>query len=84
MSYAIYNIGANLLPIKPELYTNSKPHCPKPNPLWTKTLSLYKKITTPFIDIENLTFKTLYLSLLQPEPNPIPILDSETLIIGYV
>ena len=78
MSYAIYNIGTNLLPIKPELYTNSEPHCPKPNPLWTKTLSLYKKITTPLIDIENLTFKTLYLSLLQPEPNPIPILDSET------
>ena len=33
MSYAIYNIGTKLLHIKPELYTNSQPHRPKPNPL---------------------------------------------------
>ena len=78
MAYAIYNIGTNLLPIKPELYSNSQPHRPKPNLLWSKTLSLYKKITTPLLDIENLSFKTLYLTLLQPETNPIPSLDSET------
>ena len=78
MSYAIYNIVTKLLHIKPELYFNSQPHRPKPNPLWTKTLSLFTKISAPPQDVENLTFKTLYQTLLQPEPNPIPILDTET------
>ena len=78
MSYAIYNIGTKHLHIKPELHSNSQPHRPKPNPLWSKTLSLFTKIFTPPQDVENLTFKTLYQTLLQPEPNPIPILDTET------
>ena len=78
MSYAIYNIGTKLVHIKPELYSNSQPHRPKSNPLWTKTLSLFTKISTPLQDVENLTIKTLYQTLLQPEPNPIPILDTET------
>ena len=78
MSYAIYNIGTKFLHIKPELYSNSQPHRPKPNPLWSKTLSLFTKISTPPQDIDNLTFKSLYQTLLQSEPNPIPILDTET------
>ena len=78
MSYAIYNIGTKFLHIKPELYSNSQPHRPKPNPLWCKTFSLFTKISTPPQDINNLTFKSLYQTLLQPEPNPIPILDTET------
>ena len=78
MSYAIYNIGTKLLHIKLELYSNSQPHRLKPNPLWSKTLSLFTKISTPRQDVVNLTFKTLYQTLLQPEPNPIPILDTET------
>ena len=73
MSYAIYNIGTKFLHIKPELYSNSQPYRPKPNPL-----SLFTKISTPPQDIDNLTFKSLYQILLQPEPNPIPILDTET------
>ena len=78
MSYAIYNIGTKFLHIKPELFSNSQPHRPKPNPLWSKTLSLFTKISTPPQDIDNLTFKSLYQTLLQPEPNTIPILDIET------
>ena len=78
MSYAIYNIGTKFLHIKPELYSNSQSHRSKPNPLWSKTLSLFTKISTPPQDIDNLTFKSLYQILLQPEPNPIPILDTET------
>ena len=78
MSYAIYNIGTKLLHIKPELYSNSQPYRLKPNPLWSKTFSLFTKLSTPPQDVENLTFKTLYQTLLQPEPNPIPILDTET------
>ena len=76
MSYAIYNIGTKIIPIKPGLYSNSKPHRPKPNLLWSKTLSLFTKISTPPQDIDNLTFKSLYLTLLQPDPNPIPILNN--------
>ena len=69
MSYAIYNIGTKIIPIKPGLYSNSQPHRPKPNLLWSKTLSLFTKISTPLQDIDNLTFKSLYLTLLQPDPN---------------
>ena len=76
MSYAIYNIGTKIIPIKPGLYSNSQPHRPKPNLLWSKTLSLFTKISTPPQDIDNLTFKSLYLTLLQPDPNPIPILNN--------
>ena len=72
MFYAIYNIDTKLLHIKPELYTSSQPHRPKPNPLWTKTFSLFTKISIPSQDIDNLTFKSLYLSLLQPKPHPYP------------
>ena len=63
MSYAIYNIGTKLLHIKPELYTNSQPHRPKPNPLWSKTLSFFTKISIPPQEVNTLTFKTLYHSL---------------------
>ena len=78
MPYAIYNFGTKLLHIKPELYTNSQPHRPKPNPLWSKTLSLFTKISILPQEVNTLTFKTLYLSLLQPESNPIPTLHTET------
>ena len=78
MSYAINNIGTKFLHIKPELYSNSQLHRPKPNPLWSKTLSLLTKISTTPQDIDNLTFKSLYQTLLQPEPNTILILDTET------
>ena len=76
MSHAIYNIGTKIIHIKPGLYSNSQPHRPKPNTLWSKTLSLFTKISTPLRDIDNLTFKYLYQILLQPEPNPIPIPDT--------
>ena len=76
MSYAIYNIGTKIIPIKPGLYSNSQPHRPKPNLLWSKTLTLFTKISTPPQDIDNLTFKSLYLTLLQPDPNPIPLLNN--------
>ena len=67
-----------MIPIKPELYSNSQPHRPKPNSLWSKTLSLFTKISTPPQDIDNITFKSLYLTLLQPDPNPIPTPDTTT------
>ena len=51
MSYAIYNIGTKIIPIKPELYSNSQPHRPKPNLLWSKTLSLFTKISTPLMTL---------------------------------
>ena len=76
MSYAIYNIGTKIIPIEPGLYSNSQPHRPKPKLLWSKILSLLTKISTPPQNIENLTFKSLYLTLLQPDPNPIPILNN--------
>ena len=78
MSYKIYNIGTKIIHIKPGLYSNSQPHRPKPNPLWSKTLSLFTKVSTPPQYIDNLTFKSLYQTLLQPEPNPIPIPDTTT------
>ena len=76
MSYAIYNIGTKIIPIKPELYSNSQPHRPKPNLLWSKTLSLFTKCSIPSHEIDLLTFKSLYLTLLQPESNSIPFLNN--------
>ena len=74
MSYAIYNIGTKILQIKPGLYSNSQPHRPNPNSLWSKTLSLFTK--TPPQNIDNLTFKSLYQTLHQPDSNPIPLLNT--------
>ena len=34
MTYATYNLGTKIKPLKPELYSNSQPHRPNPNPLW--------------------------------------------------
>ena len=76
MSYAIYNIGNKILHIKPGLYSNFQPHRPNPNPLWSKTLSLFTKISIPSQNIDNLTFKSLHQTLLQSEPNPIPLLNT--------
>ena len=64
--------GAKLFPYSQK----SKPHRPKPNLLWSKTLSLFTKISTPPHKIDHLTFKSLYLTLLQPDPNPIPLLNN--------
>ena len=78
ISYGLYNIGTKILPLKPELYSNSQPHRPKPNPLWTKTLSLFKKISIPAETLDEFTFKSLYQLLLKPDPNPIPSINSNT------
>ena len=83
MAYGVYNIGTKFLPIKPDLYSNSQPHRPKPNSLWTKTLFLYTKISNPSETIDNLTFKSLYQTLLKPEPNPTPLQTPLSLIHGY-
>ena len=81
MTYGIYNIGTKILSIKRDLYSNSQPHRPKPNTLWTKTLSLYTKISIPSETIDNLTFKSLYQTLLKPDPNPTPI--TNTMVTAY-
>ena len=78
MSYGIYNIGAKILPLKPELYSNSQPHRSKPNLLWTKTLSLYTKISITPETINNPTFKSFYQILLKLDPNSNPILNTTT------
>ena len=79
MSYAIYNIGTKILHIKPGLYSNSQPHRPNPNPLWSKILSLFTKISISPQEVDNLTFKSLYQTLLQPDPNPIPLQNTTIL-----
>ena len=78
IKYGLYNIGTKILPLKPELYSNSQPHRPKPNPLWTKTLSLFKKSSISAETLDELTFKSLYQLLLKPDPNPIPSINSNT------
>ena len=78
ISYGLYNIGTKILPLKPELYSNSQPHRPKPNVLWTKTLSLFKKISISPENLDELTFKSLYQLLLNPESNPMRLTNSNT------
>ena len=41
-----------------------------------QTLFLYTKISIPSETIDNLTFKSLYQTLLKPDPNPIPITNN--------
>ena len=65
-----------VLALKPKLYSNSQPNRPKPNSLWTKTLSLYTKTSIPLETIKNLTFKSLYQTLLKLEPNPTPFTNT--------
>ena len=76
ISYGLYNIRTKILPLKPKLYSNSQPHRPKPNLLWTKTLSPFKKISIPSETLDELTFKSLYQLLLKPDPDPIPTMNT--------
>ena len=76
MKYGIYNLGTKIIPIKPELFSNSQPHRPKPNQQWIKTLKLFQKNPIPLEHINNLTFKSLYQTLLNPDSNPLPITNT--------
>ena len=72
MKYGIYNLGAKIIPIKLELFSNSQSHRPKPNQLCIKTLILFQKNPIPLDHPNNLTFKSLYQTLLNPDSNPFP------------
>ena len=72
INFATYNLGAKLIPFKPDLYSSTQPHRPKQNPHWTKALNLLRKTFIPSDHLSKLTFKSLYLLLLKPNPNPLP------------
>ena len=72
MHFAIYNLGTKLIPFKPDLYSNTQPHRPKPNLHRKKVLNLLHKTSIPSDHLSKLTFKSLYLLLLKPDPNPLP------------
>ena len=72
MHFAIYNLGTKLIPFNPDLYSNTQPHRPKPNPHWKKALNLLHKTSIPSDHLPKLTFKSLYLLLLKPDPIPLP------------
>ena len=76
MKYGIYNLETKIIPIKPELFSNSQPHRPKPNQLWIKTLNLFQKNPIPLEHLNKLTFKSLYQILLNPDSNPLPITNT--------
>ena len=76
MKYGIYNLGTKIIPIKPKVFSNSQPHRPKPNQLWIKTLNLFQKNPIPLEHLNNLTFKSLYQTLLNPDSNPLPITNT--------
>ena len=50
------------------------PYGPKPNFYWSRILNVIFKINISSNDIETLTFKFLYLLILNPDSNPIPSL----------
>ena len=72
MHFAIYNLETKLIPFNPDLYSNTQPHRPKPNPHWKKALNLLHKTSIPSDHLPKLTFKSLYLLLLKPDPIPLP------------
>ena len=76
MTYAIYNLGTKIIPIQPDLYTNSQPHPPNSNPHWKKILTLLAKINAKPETLSKLSFKQLYLHLFKPETNPLPNLPT--------
>ena len=76
MKCGLYNLGTKIIPIKPNLFSYSQPHPPKPNPLWSKTLNIFQKNPIPSDLLNNLTFKSLYQILLKPAPNPLPITNT--------
>ena len=72
MTYATYNLGTKIFPLKPEIYLYSQLHRPNPNPLWKKTLNLFQKNSIPLDLLPKLTFKSLYQIPLKANPNPLP------------
>ena len=71
MNYAFYNIGYKIKPFKPACYSNSRTHSPKPNFYWLQILNTISKINIFPDAFETLTFKSLYLMILNHDPNPI-------------
>ena len=74
MTYALYNIGSKIKPFNQALYSNSQPHIPKPNFYWSRILKVISKINISPDAFETLSFKFLYLLILNPDSNPIPSL----------
>ena len=72
MHFAIYNLGTKLTPFNSDLYSNTQSHRPKPNPHWIKALNLFRNTSIPSDHLSKHTFKSLYLLLLKPDPNPLP------------
>ena len=72
MHFAIYNLGTKLIPFKSDLYSNTQPHRPKTNSNWTKSLNLLRKTSITSDHLSKLTFKSLCLLFLRPDPHPLP------------
>ena len=71
MTYALYNVGSKIKPFNPTLYSNSQPHSPKPNFYWSQILKEILKINISPDRFETLTFKSLYLLIVNSDSNPI-------------
>ena len=71
MTYALYNVGSKIKPFNPTLYSNSQPHSPKPNFYWSQILKEISKINISPDRFETLTFKSLYLLIVDSDSNPI-------------
>ena len=76
LTYAIYNLGTKIIPFQLDLYTNSQPHRPNPNPHWKKILTLLAKINAKLEALSKLSFKQLNLHLLKSKTNPLPKLPT--------
>ena len=74
MTYALYNIGFKIKPFNQALYSNPQPLSPKPNFYWSRILKAISKIDISPDAFETLTFKSLYLLILNPDSNSIPSL----------
>ena len=69
MTYGTCNLGTKILPLKPELYSNSQPHRSNPNPLWKKPFNLFQKNSIPLDLLPKLTFKSFHQILLKANTN---------------
>ena len=74
MTYAFHNIGSKIKTFNPVLYFNLQPQSPKPNFYWSRILKAISKINISPDGFKTLTFKSLYLLILNPDSNPIPSL----------
>ena len=74
--YAKYNLNYHIKQFDDTLFSRNSPHRPTPNTTWKTTMSILHKIKTKINTWSEVTFRSLYWTIADPTPNPLPKINA--------